>query len=151
MNFQLSDLLKAIGPNASLVFAAWIFLSFLQARYVAAFDRFRELTNEYRTGSPEGRRHQSIRTQIRLYRRRCELMRWAATIGVVSAILLICTLIIGGLDVVFPGHQGLPPAGAVCALAGLALVIVAAMIVIVENTMLGRELAEDVVDLPDVS
>ncbi len=27
--FELKDLLSAVGPTASLIFAAWIFLSFL--------------------------------------------------------------------------------------------------------------------------
>src|SRR5436305_1444599 len=36
VQFDLKDLLQAIGPTASLVFAAWIFLSFLESRYVAA-------------------------------------------------------------------------------------------------------------------
>src|ERR1700712_916899 len=97
LNFALKDLLEAIGPTASLVFAAWIFLSFLQSRYVAAFERFRELTDEYRNGV-EGRRGQSIRTQIQLYRRRCDWMRWATNLGVISEILLIATLILGGFN-----------------------------------------------------
>ena len=32
MNFELSDVLKAIGPAASIIFAAWIFTGFLQQR-----------------------------------------------------------------------------------------------------------------------
>jgi hypothetical protein len=34
--FELKDVREAIGPTASLLFAAWIFLSFLRERYVAA-------------------------------------------------------------------------------------------------------------------
>ena len=146
MNFALKDLLEAIGPTASLVFAAWIFLSFLEQRYVAAFERFRELTNEYRSNA-ESRRHESVRTQVRLYRRRCELIRLATNIGVVSAILLLATIVLGGLNVVFPGHRLVPPLAAVLAISGLMLVIASAVIVLVENTLTGRALAEDVSDL----
>jgi hypothetical protein len=120
------------------VFAAWIFLSFLQQRYVAAFERFRELTNEYR--GAESPRHESVRTQIRL----------ATNIGVVSAILLLCTLMMGGLNVVFPGHKMLPPVAAAFALGGLTLVVVSAVIVLIENTLIGFALSEDVADLPGI-
>ena len=48
MDFELKDLLEAIGPNATLIFAAWIFLSFLQQRYTAAYDRYRALVPRQR-------------------------------------------------------------------------------------------------------
>jgi hypothetical protein len=38
---ELSDVLKAIGPAASIIFAAWIFMGFLQQRYDAAVSRYR--------------------------------------------------------------------------------------------------------------
>jgi hypothetical protein len=50
MPFQLSDVLKAIGPTASIIFAAWIFLSFLQTRYDSAVERYRGLLASYRDG-----------------------------------------------------------------------------------------------------
>src|ERR1700710_1342785 len=112
MHFQLKDLLEAIGPTASLVFAAWIFLSFLQSRYVAAFERYRELANDFRKDG-ESDRKESIARQIKIYKNRCIQMQRATQIGVVSAMLLIGTLVIAGLDVIFPHHNTLPALAAI--------------------------------------
>lgn len=101
MPFQLSDLLKAIGPNAAIIFAAWIFLSFLQTRYDSAIGRHRALIETYRTGDEGQERTQAIKRQIEVYARRCTLMSHAVTVGLISAILFLSTLIVGGLDVVF--------------------------------------------------
>jgi hypothetical protein len=109
LHFELKDLLQAIGPTASLVFAAWIFLGFLETRYVAAFERYGELADDYRKGVP-GRRHDAVQSQIRLYRRRCEWIRLSTNIGVVSAIALLCTLILAALNVIFSGQAVLTAA-----------------------------------------
>jgi hypothetical protein len=150
VNFELKDLLEAIGPTASLVFAAWIFLSFLESRYVACFERYRELANEYRSGGPEDR-HASVKAQVRLYRRRCEWIRLSTNIGLVSAVLLLFTLIFAGLNVVFSGHSWLPAGAAVCSIVGLLLVVIAAAIVIIENTLIGSALRAEVADIPELA
>jgi hypothetical protein len=79
--FDLKDLLEAVGPTASLIFAAWIFLTFLQARYTAAYERFRALIAELRSHRGQDQRRTSLRQQILLYKRRCEQMRLATNIG----------------------------------------------------------------------
>ncbi|MDB5581179.1 MAG: conserved rane protein of unknown function [Bradyrhizobium sp.] len=150
MQFDLEDLLQAVGPPASLIFAAWIFLSFLQQRYVAAFERFRELTSEYRRGD-DGERHRSVGRQIGIYRRRCEWMRFATNIGIVSAILLISTLVIAALNVVTGGLAFLPPIAAFCAIVGLLLVIAAAAIVYIENDLLSEALDDELSDIPELA
>jgi hypothetical protein len=43
MTSQLGDILKTIGSSAAIIFAAWIFMGFLQQRYDAAVDRYRSL------------------------------------------------------------------------------------------------------------
>src|SRR5438132_181530 len=96
-DFDLRDLLQALGPTASLIFAAWIFLNFLQARYSSAYDRYRALLAELRTHHDQDKRRESLRAQILAYKRRCEQMRLATNIGVFSAILLISALIFGAL------------------------------------------------------
>src|SRR3954462_13167604 len=96
-DFDLKDLLEAVGPTASLIFAAWIFLSYLQARYTAAYHLYRALVAEFRSHDEHDKRGRSLRAQIREYRRRCELMRSATHIGVLSAIVLISALIAGVL------------------------------------------------------
>jgi hypothetical protein len=85
--FQLKDLLEAIGPTASLIFAAWIFLSFLQARYTTANERYRSLLDEFRQHTSQDARRSSLRDQITEYKRRCEQMRLATNMGVSAAIL----------------------------------------------------------------
>jgi hypothetical protein len=79
-DFELKDLLQAIGPSASLIFAAWIFLSFLQSRYSSAYEHYRQLIAELRTHREQDRRLQSLCRQILAYKRRCEQMRWATNI-----------------------------------------------------------------------
>jgi hypothetical protein len=65
MDFDLKDVLGAIGPSAALVFASWIFLGFLEQRYVAAYERFRKLVEQYRANQSSKTRHQNLRDQIR--------------------------------------------------------------------------------------
>ena len=48
MPFKLKELLDAIGQAAAVVFAAWIFMGFLQQRYAAAYERYRSLVAEVR-------------------------------------------------------------------------------------------------------
>src|SRR5215210_4820578 len=99
MDFELKDLLEALGPTASLIFAAWIFLSFLQSRYTAAYERYRALISEFREGLEDARRRHNIRDEVMLYKKRVELMRRATNIGVAAAILLISTLVSAGVSV----------------------------------------------------
>jgi hypothetical protein len=157
MDFTMKELLEAIGPSASLIFASWIFLSFLQTRYTAAYDRYRSLVEERRKhleqqmqhdDETDDRHQQSVGNQIELYRHRCEFMRLATNIGVVAAILLIVTILCGGLQVILPGAGVLKWAGAVTAFAGLILLIVAAAFVIVENVQIGHVMDDEKSDLP---
>jgi hypothetical protein len=50
MEFKLKDVLDAVGPTASLIFAAWIYLSFLQQRYSSGYQNYRDLVSMYRDG-----------------------------------------------------------------------------------------------------
>src|SRR4051812_36811349 len=158
MDFSMKDLLQAIGPSASLIFASWIFLSFLQTRYTAAYDRYRALIQERRERlrdggdqAPEdGDRHQrSVKDQIALYRRRCEQMRYATNVGVFAAILLIVTILCGGLQVVMPQLGALRYVGAAGALLGLGLLVVAAVFVIAENVLIQHAMNDEAADLPE--
>jgi hypothetical protein len=157
MDFTMKDLLEAIGPSASLIFASWIFLSFLQTRYTAAYDRYRSLVEERRQHLEQQKQHadqnddrhqQSIGKQIELYRHRCEFMRMATNIGVAAAILLIVTILCGGLQVILPGAGALKWTGAVTAFSGLTLLIIAAVFVIVENVQIRHAMDDEKSDLP---
>ncbi|MDB6088009.1 MAG: conserved rane protein of unknown function [Gammaproteobacteria bacterium] len=149
-SFQLKDLLQAVGPTASLIFAAWIFLNFLQSRYTAAYDRYRALIAEYRVHREQDRRRQSLRDQILEYKRRCEQMRKATHLGVLAAIVLISALIFAALDTIYDQLSLLKYLSATCAVGGLLLVIWAATYVIVENSRLQLIIDSDLSDVPDL-
>lgn len=151
MQFELKDILAAIGPSASIVFAAWIFMGFLQQRYGDAVSRYRSLIEQCRNDDLQGVRRGNIKDQVVLYRRRFELMRRATTLGLSAAILLISTLILAAVNVVLTDATVLKYLGAGCAVAGLALVIVAAAHVIVENTIIQRGIDGELLDVPELA
>ncbi|QCP12401.1 DUF2721 domain-containing protein [Pseudoduganella umbonata] len=149
MQFELKDVLGAVGPTASLVFASWIFMTFLQARYSAAYERYRDMIEEFRTGK-DTRRRELIGNQIKLYRKRVEQMRWATSLGLWAAILLLLALISGALDAVFKGSPVLKYVGLVGTVAGLSMVIGSATLVILENTSIKRAMDEELKDVPEL-
>jgi len=152
MNFELKDVLTAIGPTASIVFAAWIFMGFLQQRYTAAYGLYRSLIEDCRNGRLSAERRGNIKDQVMLYKRRCELMKVATNLGLAAAILLITTLIAATVNSVFSQLSPLLRwLGAGCAVAGLGLVIVAAALVIVENSIIQRALDSELLDVPDLA
>jgi len=146
MEIDLSKFLEAVGPNASLIFASWIFLSFLQTRYSDAYDRYRSLVQEMREHGRNDNQHQrNIKDQVALYKHRCEHMRLATNIGVVAAMLLILAILAGGLHVIFDVTV-LTYMSVVAATAGLVLVIVAAAFVLRENTLIQHAIDSEVDD-----
>jgi hypothetical protein len=151
MSFELSDVLKAIGPAASIIFAAWIFMGFLQQRYDAAVGRYREAISDFRTGSHAPERRDNIREQILVFRRRCELMNYACVLGLVAAILFLITLLAGELDAIIHNNVVLSILGSVSAFVGLILVIVGAALVIMEASYTHRQLDAELLDVPDLA
>jgi len=149
-DFDLKDLLEAVGPTASLIFAAWIFLTFLQARYTAAYERFRSLIAELRSHGEQDQRHSSLQNQILIYKQRCEQMRLATNIGVISAILLITALICAALGTMYDTVSAFKYSTACCAVIGLALVIWAAALVLAENYHVQQLLESDLSDVPEL-
>jgi steroid 5-alpha reductase family enzyme len=150
MNFTLENFLKAVGPSASLIFASWIFLTFLQSRYSSSYDRYRNLISEYRQGHPDQKRHHNIKQQIILYKQRCEQMQKATNIGVVSAILLIISLINAGLNEMIGKKIVIEWLSAIFAIFGLIFVIVAASFVIKENVLIQQAIDQEPSDIPDL-
>jgi hypothetical protein len=151
MNIDLPNILKAIGPAASIVFAAWIFMGFLQQRYDSAVERYLEMIEKFRTGDVSDPRRDNIRDQVLAYRHRCELMAQANLAGLISAMLLILTLIVGELAIIFPAIKVFAYVGAGTALLGLALVIVAAGIVVREGYITRRQLISELLDVPELA
>lgn len=78
---KLDDVLDAIGPDASIVFAAWIFMGFFQKRCDGAIDRYRGAVGDYRSGEHSDVRSDNLRDQVVAYRRRCWLMGRALLAG----------------------------------------------------------------------
>jgi hypothetical protein len=151
MSFDLSDVLKAVGPAASIIFAAWIFMGFLQQRYDTAVSRYREAISDFRTGKHRPDRHDNIREQILIFKRRCELMNRACLAGLISAILFLLTLILGELDAVIPHVALLAIVGSISAFGGLMLVIVGTVLVITEASYAHRQLDAELLDVPDLA
>ena len=149
--FQLNAVLKAIGPNASIIFAAWIFMGFLQQRNDAATDRYRSAVGDYRSEVHEGDRTSNLKRQVLSYRHRCKLMTRATLIGLVAAILLISSLIFGALDAIAPNIAIVTASGTVAAIGGFVLVIVAALIVIVEGRVVSQQIDDELRDVPGLA
>jgi len=150
MSINLEDVLQAVGPNASLIFAAWIFLSFLQQRYSNSYERYRALISQYRESELKGQRQQSIREQILLYKKRCEKMKIVTNVGVVAAILLILSLISGALATIFSGVEWIGYIGSILSITGLLLVIYAASFVLIENSLVQEAIDSELADMPDL-
>jgi hypothetical protein len=148
--FPLKEFLQVIGPTASLIFAAWIFLSFLQQRYMTAYQHYRELLAELRTHPKHDPRRDSLCHQILEYKRRCEQMRRATQIGVIAAICLISAIVFGALETIDPQLAPLKYLCAAAAIGGLLLVIWAAVFVLIENARLQIIIDSDMSDLPDL-
>lgn len=148
---QLSDVLKAIGPNAAIVFAAWIFMGFLQQRYDGALDRYRQAVGDYRSNKHDATRADNLKNQVLAYRHRCRLMSRATLIGLLAAILLISSLIFGGLDVMVPKSIIITICGIATTMGGFVLVIVAALIVIVEGRVVKRQIDDELRDVSDLA
>jgi hypothetical protein len=150
MSFELKDLLQAIGPTASLIFAAWIFLSFLQQRYTTAYELYRALLSELRQHKEQDPRRASLCGQIMEYKHRCEQMRLAAHIGLLAAIALISTIVMAALNTIDDRLVALKYLAALLSVVGLLLVIWAAVLVLIENLRLQRIIDSDLSDIPEL-
>lgn len=151
MSFDLSDILKAIGPNASIIFAAWIFMGFLQQRYDAAVARYLAAISDFRSAEHAPDRRDNVREQIVLFKRRCQLMNYACFAGLASAILFLLTMIAGGLEVITPGNALLTIAGTGATFGGFALVIAATILVLIEASYTRRQFDAELLDVPDLA
>jgi hypothetical protein len=151
MDFDLQELLKALGSNAALIFAAWIFLSFLQQRYSGAYDRYRQLIDDYRNGERDSPHSREVHRQILLYRQRCEQMRLATQLGVWAAISIIVGLLAGAISMMVGENPVLKVIGAGGVMLGLAVVVAAALLVVRENSLIERALESEPADIPELT
>ena len=151
MTIDLANIFKVIGPAASIIFAAWIFMGFLQVRYDAAVDRYRALVGQFRDGQDRDDRRDNLRASILIYKKRCEIMNIASIIGLMSAIILIVALIVGELAIIFAQITLFRYISAFSALIGLSLVIAASAIVLYESLIIHRQLESELLDIPELA
>ena len=85
-DYKLADLLGIAGATIGIIIAAAIFLQCLSTKYVAAFDRYRNLTGEYRANNAGEQRHDSLQNQIQSYR--CQ----TRYLNIASLLVLIAVL-----------------------------------------------------------
>jgi hypothetical protein len=150
-SFDLKDVLQAVGPTASLIFAAWIFLSYLQQRYSSSYDRYRALIHEFRHHTEKDQRHVSLLEQILEYKRRCQQMRLATHVGLIAAIFLISSIIFAALNMIDDEIVAFKFLSAGLAILGLLLVIWAAVLVMLENMRLQLIIDSDISDVPELA
>jgi hypothetical protein len=151
VRFSLKAVLEALGPNSALIFAAWIFMAFLQERYLAALERYRLLIEDYRHAEVTEDRHRNIRDQVMLYKQRCELMKLATNLGLFAAIFLIAALVLAAFHAIFHAFPMIVYVSAACAVAGLALITVGATVAIKENSIIQRAIDSELLDVPDLA
>jgi hypothetical protein len=149
MDFQLKDVLEMLGPNAGLMFAAWIFLQFVQSRYIASYEDYRALIDRYRSQAPDDPRRRSVADEILVHRRRCTQMRRATNFGAASAMALTGSLVAAALTSMLHADF-LKYVSAPLAIIGLLLVLVAAVLVYKENNELQAAMDRELSDVPDL-
>lgn len=147
MDFELKDVMGAVGPSAALVFAAWLFLQLLQQRYTAAYTRYRELIEAFR-GDLNGKRREVIQEEIDVYYKRVKTMMYATNLGMVAAICLLLSLASSGLDAMFK-LDWLKYIGGPGIVLGLLLVVPAAIMVIMENMMIKKPIDDELADVKE--
>jgi hypothetical protein len=102
----------------------------------------------YRKGL-EGPRKQVVREQILLYKVRIRYMRYSTNLGLGAAVLLILSLMMGALEAMVGGDL-VKYAGTVCVLLGLAMVIVAALLMAAENLLIVKAIDSELTDIADL-
>lgn len=135
--FKLKKVMELIGPAAALAFAAWL-LQLLEQRHAAAHTRYRELVKALRSGA-EGKRRDLIEDDTGIGRKRASPVLCATHAGMTAVFLLLLSLMISTLDAVLEADW--PKLfGAPVNMLRLLLVIPAAILVLMENTMSKKRL-----------
>lgn len=147
----LGEVLKAVGPNAAIIFASWIFMGFLQQRYDAVVNRFQSAIGDYRSNDHSPARGDNLKQQILAFRHRIHLMAQATLCGLIAAILLILTLILAAFEVLIPKVPVIATVGNITTIGGFAMIIVAAAIVMREARITKNQFNDELRDVPDLA
>lgn len=127
---KVKKVFEAVGPSAALVFAAWQFLQLLERRHDAARARYRSLVAAF------GHRREETEGMAR---GRANSLLCATRIGMAAAFLLLLSLMISTLDAVSRADW-LRLFGAPASMLRLLLVIPAAILLIIDNTLARKSL-----------
>jgi hypothetical protein len=103
-----------------------------------------------RSGHLSDERRGHAREEILLYKRRCALMNYAFQLGLVSAIVLLLSLIVAEIHEFFRGASVLAYASSGFMLVGFLLVIAATGFVFVESNISKRQVEEELLDVSDL-
>src|SRR4051794_28902861 len=101
-DYSLTNLLGAAGATIGIIIVGTIFLQFMSTKAIELTGRYRDLTSEYRGIGENEARHGRLQTQIRLYRRRLQLMTYASCLASLAMLCLLSAMLAGGLSVLFP-------------------------------------------------
>jgi multidrug efflux pump subunit AcrB len=159
---DLPKLAGVAGSAVGLIIATAIFLSWVTARYVPTFDRYRALTAELRGYKDRNRRHEALLEQIRDSRRRLTLMSRASCLLCWVMVCAIVTIGAASVAVVFPPKERLTygesialeavsVAGVAAVAAALTLDVIAVLFLVRENRIDRHSIAAEVQDIDEVS
>jgi hypothetical protein len=159
---DLPKLAGVAGSAVGLIIATAIFQSWVTARYVPAFDRYRALTGELRGYRDQTRRRGSLRQQIRAYHDRLICMSRASCLLCWVMVCAIVAIAAASVAIAFPPKDelsgtsatALAVVSAVGALAvggALVLDLVAVGMVVTENRIDRRSIEEELADLDEVN
>ncbi|WP_439629995.1 DUF2721 domain-containing protein [Gemmata sp.] len=159
---DLPKIAGVAGSAVGLIIATAIFQSWVTARYVPAFDRYRALTGELRGYKDQTRRRGSLREQIHAYHNRLICMSRASCLLCWVMVCAIVAIAAASLAVAFPPKEELTgtqvtalsviaTAGALAVGAALVLDLVAVGLVITENRIDRRSIEEELADLDEVN
>lgn len=147
--YKLTDLLSSAGATIGIIIAGTIFLQFLSNKSIELSGRYRQLTGEYRGVNNEQNRHAPLRTQIRLYRRRLNLLNWASWTAALALLNFLLAVIAGGTSLLYPPVVAIRTVGTAGLLVGLILIGIAVSIDLVESILSRKELEEEIADLDE--
>jgi hypothetical protein len=93
----LTIVTSAVTPVV-MVSSTAILISGVNARYISVSDRVRNLAHEFRDGNPSAERRENIHRQMLIFRRRIELVSWAARLLYVAAGLFVSIALMIGVS-----------------------------------------------------
>jgi uncharacterized iron-regulated membrane protein len=94
-------------------------------------------------------REENVRMQVLNHRKRCDWMRWAATLGFASALLLLLMLLCGLADAVFD-VEWIKWVAAGSGAVGIVGVMAAATLALAENASLREVMDDELQQVPDL-